>query len=62
MGLFDRPIDEKECSYYVHAQKLKYYVMFLLLSTYVSYNFRILFFQSMWDYIKNVSCFLQKKI
>jgi len=64
MGLFRRPIHEKECSYFVHSQKLKYYVMFSLFSTYVNYDVTILFFpvHGRWDYIKNVSCFLQKKI
>jgi len=63
MGIFRRPIHEKESSYFVHSQKLKYYVMFSLFSTYVNYDVTILFFpvHVRWDYIKNVSRFLQKK-
>jgi hypothetical protein len=59
MGLFRRPLHEKECSYYVHSRKYKCYVMFPLSSASVNYDVTILFFSSMC--IKNVLCFLQKK-
>jgi hypothetical protein len=64
MGLFRRPIHEKECSYYVHSQKLKYYVMFPLFSTYVNYDVPILFFRSMWSEIvlRMFHVFYKKKI
>jgi hypothetical protein len=64
MGIFRTPIHEKECSYYVHSQKLKYYVMLPLFSTYVNYDVTILFFQSLWREIALTMfhCFLQKNI
>ncbi len=51
MGLFQNPIHEKECSYYVRSQKIKYYVMFPIFSTYVNYDVTILFSRSMWGEI-----------
>ncbi len=64
MGLFHRPIREKECSYYVHSQKLKYYVMFPLFSTYVNYDVMILFFRSLWGEIalRMFHDFYEKKV
>jgi hypothetical protein len=60
MGLFRRPVHEKECSYYVHSQKLKYYVRLPLFSTYVNYD--IVFpVHVRWDCVKNVSLFSTKK-
>ncbi len=61
MGLFRRPVHEKECSYYVHSQKLKYYVRLPLFSTYVNYDI-IFSVHVRWDCVKNVSLFSTKKI
>jgi hypothetical protein len=64
MGLFRNPIHAKECSYYVHSQKIKYYVMFLIFSTFVNYDVTILFSRSMWDEImlRMFHVFYKKKL